>query len=164
MVFAIAVSGRLAPECRVVMVMDAKRILAECRETLARSRTIPKPSDLLYSPPVESRMDRDRREITERDERWARQRARDRISDSELARLLASAETDWQARIDAAVAAERSYWEELLPELIAQLRQNITAEIASVRLDVDAMKHEQTKRRRARSNNNITELVVRKPA
>jgi DNA polymerase III delta prime subunit len=147
-----------------VSVMDRDAILKECRETLERTRT-PKSSNFEHLPPTESRADRWRREATEQEAEQERKRMLDRASDSELARLLAAAETDWQSRINDAVAAERSYWEQLLPELIALLRAEITAEIASVRLDVDALRHDQTKRRRARSNNNnVTELTMRRPA
>jgi hypothetical protein len=134
-------------------------VMAEARSNIAFGRSVERDlrQRLMAAPFVESASARWRREQTQDAERRERERALDRCMTDHVRAELMEASTDWQARIDQAVAAERAYWNEALPELIALVRQQITAEIsaavAGVSLDVAAMKHAQTKRKRARASN-----------
>jgi hypothetical protein len=140
---------------------DRQRVLAECRETLTRTRTIPKPSDdLLYSQPLESQSDRWRREATEAEAEQERKRMLDRATDAEWARMKAAFEVDWRSVIDAAVeaavAAER---ERLLKKILPEVLGHFSRQIQRLQRDLDAMKRDQQTK-----SSNVTDLIVRKPA
>jgi hypothetical protein len=142
-------------------------ILAIARATVERLENQP-----AYVPPSESASVRWRREQTGAAEQRERERALDRaMTDHVRAKLLEAATdwqsridqavaaeraaTDWQARIDQAVAAERAYWNEALPEFIALVRREITAEISE---QVGQLRAETNVQRAIDKADNITEL------
>jgi hypothetical protein len=101
--------------------------------------------DSKYGAP-EKLSDKWRREATEAEaERKAERDSK--LTEYEAARLRIDIEAkiaDVQARIDQAVAAERAYWNEALPELLALMRREITAEISAavgeLRADVNVQR------------------------
>jgi len=134
------------------MTEDQQRILDESRATLERLRDFqptPRP-EILWSEPIKTVL-------------APKPKPDPPLPDAIVQRL-----ADYSAAL---VAEERAHTMALLPELIAQLRAAITDEIqaevekatAMMRLEVDALKHEATKRAPRKRASNVTELV-RKPA
>jgi hypothetical protein len=125
-------------------------IMATARATLERLEN----DQQQYAPRGETRNQRDRRQISEQEERDARDRAIDRHLTAAVRAKLSEASIDWQARIDEAVKAER---ERLLKKVLPEVLGHFSGQIQRLRLDIDAMKREQ------QSKSNVTELT-RKPA
>jgi hypothetical protein len=96
--------------------------------------------------PPEKLSDRWRREANEAEaERKAERNSR--LTDAEAAQL--------EARLVGMVAAERAYWSEVLPELIALLRREITAEISEA---IGELRAETNVNRTIDKSENVTEL------
>ena len=126
-------------------------ILAIARATVERLENQP----ASYVPPSESPSVRWRREQTEAEANRERERALDRAMTDHVRAKLSEASTDWQARIDQAVAAEHAFWTEALPELIALVRQQITSEIEE---KVGLLRADVNMQRAIDKGDNITEL------
>ena len=75
----------------------------------------------MHEPPIESVLDRDRRELAERDAAWERAR-RARARAARAAEVAATpAPPDWSSYVRDAIAAERNHMMQLLEETIAEI-------------------------------------------
>lgn len=104
---------------------------------------------------IESRMDRDRRELMERDARWARERADSTLTDYEAAQLEARLRAELDGKITNAVAAEREHTMACLLELTAQLLQRFDGKIAEA---VGELRAEVTVQRSINRDTNVAKL------
>ncbi len=138
---AFAERSRLAARCKLVIAMnkyseeDKQRIIAQSREQIRRidavlddrrecvdnsTSSLSAQGHDLYEPRVESRNERHRRELSERDQRWARERRREQREEHDIERRLMSA-------VDAR---------------IANLRKEMTEAVAMTGKAVEAISHE----------------------
>ncbi len=91
-----------------------------------------------FSRPIEHPMDRDLRELAERDQRWAQQREREASS------APAAASQDWEAWLHDRLIAERSFVLECVGQALGQAlrkeraaaRRELTSEVRSLRLEL----------------------------
>lgn len=137
-------------------------ILAEARELIADRHEVERDlAQRLMAQPVEKMSDRWRREALEQEEAKAAREREPSLPDAIIARI--------NRQTAEMIAAERVYLlETFLPEVLAQLRKMTSDEIkqtiervaAAMRLDIDALKHEQTKRKSRRASN-IVDLPIR---
>jgi hypothetical protein len=121
----------------------------ERAEILATSRRLlepqpeqePEPEPEAFTMTFEHRNDRTRRELAERDERWAREREREKRQQERVAQTNGDAWATYiQETVKQAVAAEREFMRALLPELIAHLEQKIDEAVGELRAEMNVQR------------------------
>ena len=158
-------------------------ILAESFETLARLERLegspansspgaswpPLDEEILQqalAQPLETRNQRDRRELEEHQERRAMQRDRLRDNEARFVRRAAAMDAATQAgwdswlkgHVDRALAERDQYWREVHVQVLAEERHKTDAKLAGLELKIDALAAELNKQR-AVADGSIADLL-----
>ena len=116
--------------------------------------------------PLETRNQRDAREIEQQQERRAMQRRRLRDNEAEIVRrtgaMDAVTQAGWETWLRSRLDAERDHWREVIPEMVALERERTDAELTKLRagleLKIDALAAELNKQR-AVADGSIADLL-----